>query len=179
MLAGVQPSMPVGEPVITTAPVFAVALIAATPCLQVEIHAGEVDADDLVPHRLSADRPTLPSRAAKKMPALETSDVEPAEAGRPSRLKAASTSASLPTSAVRAIASPPALQDLSAVVPRPLGVPVDDGDLAAFLGEPLGRRLADARPGAGDRRHLALQPTHERPPGLLPRCGRLGIRVLL
>ena len=43
-----------------------------------------------------------------------------------------------------AIASPPALDDVDRRSPAPASLPVEDGDLAAFLAEPLGGRLADA-----------------------------------
>ena len=59
-----------------------------------------------------------------------------------------------------AIASPPAAADLGGGLFGRLAVPVDDRDLAAFLGEPDGAAAADARAGAGDRGDLALQTAH-------------------
>ena len=78
MLAGVTPSMPVGEPVITTAPVFAVALIARDAVLAGEIHAGEVDADDLVPDRLRQLVDLAVARGEEDA-GIGDEDVEPAE----------------------------------------------------------------------------------------------------
>src|SRR4051794_34864 len=117
VLPGVQPDMPVGEPVMTTAPLPDVALIAATPCLQVRYIPVRLT-PTISSHTDFGRVPTLPSRSPEKMPALEqTMSSLPYRATI--SLNAASTPASSLTSTVMAIASPPSLVMLSTVCLAP------------------------------------------------------------
>ena len=133
-----------------------------------EIHAGEVDADDLVPDRLRQVVDLAVARGEEDA-GIGDEDIEPPEGldHLPERGLDLIFLADVGRDGDRLAAG---LADLGERVLGRVGLPVDDRDLAAFLGKPLGRRLADARPGAGDRGHLALQPTH-RPPPKGTRCG--------
>ena len=101
----------------------------------------------------------MPSRSAEKMPALETRIS--------SRPKCSTISlkrgldlvlvADIDGDGDRIAAG---LADVVDGLPWRLGVPVENRDLAAFLGKPLGGRLADTGAGTGDRGDLALQASH-------------------
>jgi hypothetical protein len=141
-------------------------LIAGNAVLAGKVHAGEVRGDDLVPHRLRQVVDLAVARGVEDA-GVGHEDIEPAEAldhrpeGGGDIVLAADIGGDGHGRAARRA-------DLRAGRLGGIPLPVDDGDLAAFGSEPLGGCLADARPGTGDRGHLALQPTHR----LLPKVAR-------
>ena len=150
--------MPVGEPVMTTAPLPAVALIAATPCLQARYMPVRFDADDLVPHRLGQGIDLAVALGGEDA-GVGDEDIEPAEVLDDLREGGLDFGLVADVGGDRDRFA----AGLADVVDGRLGagsVPVEDRDPAAFLGQPFGGGLADARPGTGDRCHLASQAPH-------------------
>ena len=138
--------MPVGEPVQTTAPVLAVALIVRTPCLQARympVRFTRTISSQTDWSRVSI----LPSRSAEKTAALETRMSSRPKLSTTLR-KAASTEASSPTSQVIAIAV----------------APVSAMDLATAAAPSLFRsRMATLQPSSA-RRRAAASPIPEAAP---------------